>query len=177
MNITIEHAYGIGINGIYHVFRDGKQVAYMQRSGRSTWIIYSLHYNERLASAGSIDLARARAMELNYPSAWEVYERLCERVAVRRKEELEAAHAHDLARLAREIINGSNFAHDELARLMHRIDTLTADRSDNGPRDSSGNWIKNYNRPHDYGIQLYPVPPAVKTEETHRPYGESYASP
>jgi hypothetical protein len=111
---------------------------------------------------GSIDRARQAAETLTYPSQNEVYERICERTAKARREWMEQKHAHDLARLAREMIAGSNSARMELETLVVEIDRFATDRGDTRAarfRQHEEHYEKTGERLYIYGESLYPEPP------------------
>jgi hypothetical protein len=129
--ITIEQANsGIGMNAVYHVLRDGEHVANISRSGRSTWRIHSVHYWESLGGCKGIDDVKAKARTLNYPTAHEVYEKLCAVAAIKRRSYIETMHKQKMATLIRDLIAGSNSARVEMEELVASMDAFIADRSD-----------------------------------------------
>jgi chorismate mutase len=130
MSITLHHIDGVGINARYGVRQNGMAVAMIDRNGNTGWRIDSVYYNERLGFAKNINEAKHKAARLNYPSEQEVYESICERTAKNRKHWTEHKYASVLAQLARDILTGSNHAHEELKRVVAKIDAYIADRSD-----------------------------------------------
>jgi len=65
-NITIEHLEGVGVNSRYGVFRYGKPVAYIQRSGHAGSEVFSILRNEVLARCKTIAHAKRVALVLVY---------------------------------------------------------------------------------------------------------------
>jgi hypothetical protein len=129
--ITIEQAnHGIGMNAVYHVLRDGEHVANISRTGRSTWRINSVHYWEPLGACKGIDEIKAKAQAVVYPTAREIYEKLCAATAVKRRNYIESMHKQRMANLIRDLIAGSNSARVEMEELVASMDAFIADRSD-----------------------------------------------
>jgi cell division septum initiation protein DivIVA len=166
MSITFDHTGGVGMRAKYRVRKDGAHVADLYRYGVSDgWTTSSVHYSVRLGrSHRTIDAAKQAALTLDYPSAMEAYEIVCERIRANRKKHMETEHAEDFVRLARELIAGSNSAREEIEKLVHEIDTYVADRT--GTRanaqaacdrhfEATGERIYTYMRDDVY----YPEPP------------------
>jgi hypothetical protein len=128
--ITFETSGGIGMNRVYHVLHDGAHVANIARSGRSRWVIFSMHYHVPLGSDVGIDAIKAKALTLTYPNEAEVYEMLATEAEKKRRVYAEKEHAHTLMRLARELVAGSNSARVEIEELLAKIEAFAIDRSD-----------------------------------------------
>jgi hypothetical protein len=129
--ITFEQANdGIGMNAVYHVLRDGKHVANISRDGRSTWRINSVHYWEPLGACRGIDEIKAKARAVTYPTAHEVYEKLCTATAIRRRNYIESLFKDQMALLIRALVSGSNSARTEMEELVTSMDAFIADRDD-----------------------------------------------
>lgn len=129
--ITFEHIGGVGINARFIIHKDGAPVAMMSRCGNRGWEISSKHYGLTLAkNIRVIDKAKETASTINYPNEVEVYERICVGTAGRRQKYIEEKNAHELARIARGILSGSNSAQYELKKLMDEIERFIVDRTD-----------------------------------------------
>jgi hypothetical protein len=150
MPIDIIHVGGAGMNGRYNVVHDGKLVATISRWGRSRWHLQSVYYSETLAFSGSIDAARTDARQREYPTAEQVYETICRRVEVRRRQMRRKHLAQELGDAALDLAHGSNSAHDRLAELARQIEAFAADRTDVG-NHIWGQW--------DDRMPSYPYPP------------------
>ena len=169
--ISVHQTSGVGIHAHYEVRRDGHRLAIIRRFGaRHPWVLYSVHYDEPLGSAGSIDGIKAKAESLDYPTAQTIYETICTRFHEKRLASLERAHASDFVRLSREIIAGSNSAREELENLIAEIDRFAADRSDVHPRYKrkdgsfiySDNWDdlnRDWTWRDEHHQGYYPLPP------------------
>jgi hypothetical protein len=132
MSITFENLNGgVGMRALYGVLRGGEHVATMSRSSsRQGWIIYSVHYSHKLAGAKDIEQARQKACTLVYPTQQEVYEHLCAQSVFSRRNYIERQSAPQLARLARDLVAGSNSARLEIEKLVASWDLFALDRSD-----------------------------------------------
>jgi hypothetical protein len=139
--ITFEHTGGIGMRALYRVRKDGKIVAGLHRHGsRSGWEIYSNNYGMTLRTGfRTIDEAKAVAQTIDYPTGEQAYEILCREVEPRRRKYKERLHAHDLARLARELVSGSNSARADLETLVEEIEAWIADRTHTRNRELADN--------------------------------------
>jgi hypothetical protein len=150
--IEVRHGGGVGVNGVYAVMRDGVHIATIKRTGRhSYWGIYT-HYGHNLKTVPDVARARQAVHEVSYPTKREVYELLCARAEHNRRVKLEEHHAHDFARLAREIVAGSNSARVELEELVAEIERRATDRTATNVEHE----VKCY---HSYLDTLYPQPP------------------
>lgn len=159
--IHVEQSSGVGIHGIYTVFDDGKPVGKISRFGtRYTWRIQSIHYGEVLASGGqSIAGAKQLAITLEYPSAEEIYQRVCERIEGGRRAVMERHYHADLMRLTRALLAGSNSAQAELAALVAKIDAIAEDRADTRQRWRETGGDFGPHKHEDSRLDFYPEPP------------------
>ena len=131
--ITIELVQGVGINGVYAVRQDGQRVGTIRRFGyRDPWTLTSVHYGETIARLGfDIGPAKTRAQELNYPTAAEVYEIICERIREKRRASFIRGNALEFERQVRTaLIEGSNSAREAVDGWLKAIDDFANDRTD-----------------------------------------------
>lgn len=127
-DITVRHESGIGMNGYYAVMRDGKKIATIRRSGRSSWAVYT-HYWHPLAGFGNVDVAKRAAPNLFYPTKAQVYETICRNLEPKRREEAEDYYHRRFVAIGRALAEGSNSAREELDRLLADIEAFATDRS------------------------------------------------
>jgi hypothetical protein len=167
MSITLHHIDGVGINARYGVRLNGKAVARISRMGNRGWDIDSVYYGEQLGFAKNIHEAKHAAERLSYPTEQEVYELVCDRAAKGRKQWVEHKRGPQLAQLVRDILGGSNSAHEELKRVVAEIDAYIVDRSDTRAArhekneqhfQATGERIYTY----ESDGPLYPEPPEQK---------------
>jgi hypothetical protein len=166
MTVNIKHTGGVGVNMRFAVYQDGKAVAQITRNGNRGWRIYSQFYGHVLASATNSAEAKQKALTLEYPDASAVYEILCARVAEKRRAEKEAWCGPQLARLARELISGSNSARLDLEQLVAEIESYVWDRTDTRRKRQAAcdaEFERTGQRVYvsDYGTTLYPDAPAI----------------
>jgi len=132
--ITVEQYTGVGIHARYAIRQDGKTVATMDRgsSYRQPWSIYSVYYREHLVAVSKdINFAKSFAQKYDeYPTAGQVYERICQRAENERRLWMQEKMAHDFAALARDLAAGSNSAQERLIDLSNVIEAYAKDRND-----------------------------------------------
>lgn len=170
MTITVETSSGVGIHARYAIKQDGKLVATMDRgsSYRQPWTVYSAHYRESLGGLSKdINLAKDRAKTMQYPTAQEVYETICQRTETNRRNWMERQKAHAFAELAREAAAGSNSAIDRIIELSRAIEVYAKDRSDTDEKRRAEHEeqerISGIRSPIPWSNEpLYPDPPKAK---------------
>ena len=122
---------GVGLHAWYGVLSDGKRIATIHRFGaRHPWEITSVHYGETLGRSRELESAKEVARNLTYPTHVEIYEKVCGRVAVKRRHYVEQQNHAKMATLIRELVGGSNSARVELEQLVAKMDAFIADRAD-----------------------------------------------
>jgi hypothetical protein len=127
----IQHMTGVGANARYVVIRAGKQVAHIRRSGRSDWLLYSVHYNETLNTYRNLDAARSAAVaRASYPDAEEVYEVICRRVEQRRRQWKRREQMDTMFDAIQQLARGERGAGDSLVLLWRMIESFAKDRLD-----------------------------------------------
>lgn len=158
---TIEHVSGMGINGRYHVKRDGKTVAVIHRSPYSSgpsWMLVSVYYDERLGLYDGLTKARLAAVSFDvYPTVDEVYARICERKEQERRRWQREKSMDALADAALDLANGVIGAHNRLITLARETEAFAKDRSDTDRRHH-----QNDQRVYGFAdVPIYPKPPAI----------------
>jgi hypothetical protein len=118
---------GVGMNTRYDVINDGEIVGSIARHGSSAVRVYG-HYQVKLAGFNSFDEAKRAALALEFPTKRKLYEEICIRVEANRNASIEKSCGPRLARLARDLVAGSNSARDEMAGLTESMAKLAADR-------------------------------------------------
>jgi hypothetical protein len=167
MTITIEQYHGVGIHAHYAIRQDGKLLATMDRgsSSRRPWTVYSTHYGESLGGLShDINKAKTLALELTYPSAQEIYERICQRTENARRLWMQQRKANELAALAREMVAGSNSAPERIMELSREIEAYAKNRSDTRDSRKAKEGQPLY-AVWDHGETAYPVTPDVEAAE------------
>lgn len=148
MITTFDHLGGVGIHARWAVLREGRRIGFIDRhsSQRGGWHIEG-HYGRTIKDTDgrecicrTLDATKRWAETLRFPTAAQVYEEICAEVEGARREHLIALSAQTFARLAREMLGGSNSARDDMANLLDEIERLAKDRdaSTKAPWDGAG---------------------------------------
>jgi hypothetical protein len=140
-------------NARYVVIRAGKKVAHIRRSGRSDWLLYSVHCNEKLNTYRNLDAAHSAAVaRTSYPDEDEVYEAICKRVEQQRRTWKRREQMNVMFDLIQELATGERGAGDRLVLLWRGIESFAKDRLNTGERDRE--WLAAHPGVFRHGVRL-----------------------